>query len=102
MTRIRSRSSSTMRMWLGMPVLLAGLCVGGMTHGRRGRPAHARRGRRPLRRGCKMPGNRLGSPQRMALERTLSIIKPDAVEKHKAGAILARLEQEGFAVRAMK
>jgi nucleoside-diphosphate kinase len=38
----------------------------------------------------------------MALERTLSIIKPDAVEKHKAGAILARLEQEGFAVKAMK
>jgi nucleoside-diphosphate kinase len=38
----------------------------------------------------------------MAIERTLSIIKPDAVEKHKAGAILARLEQEGFVVRAMK
>src|SRR3954447_17972991 len=38
----------------------------------------------------------------MALERTLSIVKPDAVEKHKAGAILARLEQEGFVVKAMK
>ena len=38
----------------------------------------------------------------MALERTLSIIKPDAVEKHKGGAILARLEQEGFVVKAMK
>ena len=38
----------------------------------------------------------------MALERTLSIIKPDAVEKHRAGAILARLEEEGFIVRAMK
>jgi nucleoside-diphosphate kinase len=38
----------------------------------------------------------------MALERTLSIIKPDAVEKHRAGAILARLEEEGFVVRAMK
>ncbi len=38
----------------------------------------------------------------MALERTLSIIKPDAMEKHKAGAILARLEEEGFVVRAMK
>jgi nucleoside-diphosphate kinase len=38
----------------------------------------------------------------MALERTLSIIKPDAVENHKAGAIVARLEQEGFIVRAMK
>jgi nucleoside-diphosphate kinase len=38
----------------------------------------------------------------MARERTLSIIKPDAVEKHKAGAILARLEEEGFVIRAMK
>lgn len=38
----------------------------------------------------------------MAVERTLSIIKPDAMEKHKAGAILARLEQEGFVVLAMK
>lgn len=38
----------------------------------------------------------------MALERTLSIIKPDAVEKHKIGAIVARLEEEGFVVRAMK
>jgi nucleoside-diphosphate kinase len=36
----------------------------------------------------------------MGLERTLSIIKPDAVEKHRAGAILARLE--GFVVKAMK
>jgi nucleoside-diphosphate kinase len=38
----------------------------------------------------------------MALERTLSIIKPDAVEKSSAGAIIARLEQEGFAVKALK
>jgi nucleoside-diphosphate kinase len=38
----------------------------------------------------------------MAIERTLSIIKPDAVEKHKAGAIVARLEAEGFIVKAMK
>jgi nucleoside-diphosphate kinase len=38
----------------------------------------------------------------MALERTLSIIKPDAVEKHKGGAILAHLEQDGFVVKAMK
>jgi nucleoside-diphosphate kinase len=38
----------------------------------------------------------------MAIERTLSIIKPDAVEKHKAGEIIARLEKEGFVVRAMK
>jgi len=38
----------------------------------------------------------------MALERTLSIIKPDAVEKHRAGDILARLEREGFVVKALK
>jgi len=38
----------------------------------------------------------------MALERTLSIIKPDAVEKRKVGAIIARLEEEGFVIRAMK
>lgn len=38
----------------------------------------------------------------MAIERTLSIVKPDAVEKNKAGEIIARLEKEGFVVRAMK
>jgi nucleoside-diphosphate kinase len=38
----------------------------------------------------------------MALERTLSIIKPDAVEKQKEGAIIARLQEEGFRVVAMK
>ena len=38
----------------------------------------------------------------MTLERTLSIIKPDAVENHRAGAILGRLESEGFVVKAMK
>jgi nucleoside-diphosphate kinase len=38
----------------------------------------------------------------MALERTLSIIKPDAVEKHHIGDILARLEREGFVVKALK
>ncbi len=38
----------------------------------------------------------------MATERTLSIIKPDAVEKRKAGAIIARLEEEGFIIKAMK
>jgi nucleoside-diphosphate kinase len=38
----------------------------------------------------------------MAVERTLSILKPDAVEKNHSGAILARLESEGFVVRAMK
>jgi nucleoside-diphosphate kinase len=38
----------------------------------------------------------------MALQRTLSIIKPDAVEKHKVGAIIERLEAEGFKIVAMK
>jgi nucleoside-diphosphate kinase len=35
-------------------------------------------------------------------ERTLSIIKPDAVSKGQAGRVLARLEAEGFTVVAMK
>jgi nucleoside-diphosphate kinase len=38
----------------------------------------------------------------MAVERTLCIIKPDAVEKHKAGAILAKLEESGFHLLALK
>ena len=38
----------------------------------------------------------------MALERTLCIIKPDAVEKRKAGAILAKLEESGFSLVAVK
>ena len=38
----------------------------------------------------------------MALQRTLSLIKPDAVEKQKIGAIIERLEAEGFKVVAMK
>jgi len=38
----------------------------------------------------------------MAVERTLSIIKPDAVERKKAGAILALLEESGFSVVACK
>ena len=38
----------------------------------------------------------------MALQRTLSIIKPDAMEAGKAGAIIARLQEEGFAIKAMR
>lgn len=38
----------------------------------------------------------------MALQRTLCIIKPDAVEKKKAGAILALLEDAGFSVLALR
>ena len=38
----------------------------------------------------------------MAIQRTLSMIKPDAVEKNKAGAILAMFQDAGFVVRGMK
>ena len=38
----------------------------------------------------------------MALERTLSILKPDAVAKNAIGAILARFEQAGLRVIAAK
>jgi nucleoside-diphosphate kinase len=38
----------------------------------------------------------------MALERTLCIIKPDAVEKRKQGAIVQRLLDEGFTILGMK
>ena len=36
------------------------------------------------------------------IERTLAIIKPDAVERRLAGTIIARIEAEGFQIRAMK
>src|SRR4249919_2716649 len=35
-------------------------------------------------------------------ERTLAIIKPDAVERQLAGRILHRLEDEGFQIRAIR
>jgi len=38
----------------------------------------------------------------MALERTFFIIKPDAVEKKKTGAILAKIEEAGFNILALK
>jgi nucleoside-diphosphate kinase len=38
----------------------------------------------------------------MAVERTLCIVKPDAVERHKAGAILARIEEGGFRIVALR
>jgi nucleoside-diphosphate kinase len=38
----------------------------------------------------------------MALERTLCIIKPDAVEKHKVGAILQHIEEGGFRILALR
>src|SRR5262245_12611992 len=39
---------------------------------------------------------------RRMIQRTLAIIKPDAVERKNVGKILARIEQEGFRVRAMR
>jgi nucleoside-diphosphate kinase len=38
----------------------------------------------------------------MTLERTLCIIKPDAVEKRTGGAILQRIEEGGFRVLALR
>jgi nucleoside-diphosphate kinase len=38
----------------------------------------------------------------MAVERTFFIIKPDAVEKRHAGKILARIEESGFQIVALK
>jgi nucleoside-diphosphate kinase len=35
-------------------------------------------------------------------ERTLAIIKPDAVERRLAGRIIQRIEEAGFQIRAMK
>ena len=36
------------------------------------------------------------------MERTLAIIKPDAVSKRYAGAIIQRIEAAGFALRGMR
>ena len=38
----------------------------------------------------------------MATQRTLSIIKPDAVEKNLVGKIVARFEEEGLRIAAMR
>jgi nucleoside-diphosphate kinase len=35
-------------------------------------------------------------------ERTFAIIKPDAVRAHHAGRILAKIEDAGFAIRALR
>ena len=36
------------------------------------------------------------------METTFAIIKPDAVKSRHAGKIIARIEQEGFTIRAMR
>ncbi len=38
----------------------------------------------------------------MAIEQTLAMIKPDATARNLIGRIIARIEEEGFTVRAMK
>ena len=38
----------------------------------------------------------------MAVERTLILVKPDAVERGLAGEIVARFERRGFALRAAR
>ena len=38
----------------------------------------------------------------MAVERSLVLIKPDAVQRRLTGRILQRIEQEGFSIRAMR
>jgi nucleoside-diphosphate kinase len=38
----------------------------------------------------------------MAIERTFAIIKPDAVEKHLVGKIIAHIENAGFRIVAVK
>lgn len=39
---------------------------------------------------------------RGVIERTLAIIKPDAVERRVAGKIIQRIEDAGFSIRAMR
>ena len=36
------------------------------------------------------------------IEKTLAIIKPDAVKKRVAGKIIQRIEEEGFEIKALK
>lgn len=38
----------------------------------------------------------------MTVEKTLAIIKPDAVRAHTAGRILAKVEEAGFTILAMR
>src|SRR5215472_1202048 len=38
----------------------------------------------------------------MTLQRTLAIIKPDAIEQKKLGAILTKIEEGGFSILALK
>lgn len=42
------------------------------------------------------------SQERRIVERTLMIIKPDAVSRNVIGRILARVEEEGFVIRGLR
>ena len=42
------------------------------------------------------------TPSAMALETTLILFKPDAIEKQLTGKVLARFEEAGFTVRGIK
>src|SRR3984893_7093398 len=44
----------------------------------------------------------MGCYNHRMLERTLAIIKPDAVERRLVGRIIQRIEDEGFQIRAMR
>src|SRR3546814_1204084 len=52
--------------------------------------------------GSHRPAARLTGENPMALERTLSIIKPDAVAKNVVGEIYSRFEKAGLKVAAAK
>ena len=47
-------------------------------------------------------GLSVSSYNRPAMERTLAIIKPDAVSRGIAGRIISRIETEGFGIRGMR
>lgn len=38
----------------------------------------------------------------LAMERTLILLKPDCVQKHLVGSVIARFEEAGFAIRGCK
>lgn len=42
------------------------------------------------------------NPPPMALETTLILLKPDAIEKNLAGKVLARFQDAGFTIRGIK
>src|SRR5260370_30931595 len=57
------------------------------------------RGRRRIRAGTQ---GRENARRKVAMERTLILLKPDCVQRRLVGAILARFEQKGLRLAAMK